>query len=389
MKPVPVYALEPFPSEVTRTIFLAGPTPRSPTGKSWRDEALELLEKLGFDGHVFIPEPRNGGWARHYDEQVEWEEEGLHRADAIVFWVPRDMSGDTYGCPMPGLTTNDEWGAWKASGKVVWGSPEWATSVRYQRFYAEKLGVRLASSLTGTLAYAMVVTGEGAKRVDGECCVPVHVWRKSEFQDWYCKMVAAGNRLDGARVLWSFWPKPSFMFSYALHVDVHIGAEGRSKKNEFVFFRSDVSNVVMYSYDDWGMPSVVLVKEFRSPARNNAAYVYELPGGSSAKEGEDPLSIASHEVEEETGLKLDPSRFREVQARQLAATLSAHKASLYAVELAPAEMQQLAEDKSVHGVEEETERTYVEVVEVPKLLSDGLVDWTTLGMILSVVFAER
>jgi len=38
-----VYARTPYPTSVKRTIFLAGPTPRSPQVPSWRPRALELL----------------------------------------------------------------------------------------------------------------------------------------------------------------------------------------------------------------------------------------------------------------------------------------------------------------------------------------------------------
>ncbi len=39
-----------------KSIFLAGPTPRNKEVKSWRGEALEILQRLGFDGVVYVPE---------------------------------------------------------------------------------------------------------------------------------------------------------------------------------------------------------------------------------------------------------------------------------------------------------------------------------------------
>jgi hypothetical protein len=39
----------------------------------------------------------------------------------------------------------------------------------------------------------------------------------------------------------------------------------------------------------------------------------------------------------------------------------------------------------VHGVEEDTEKTYVEVYTVGELMKGDLVDWSTLGQILSVI----
>jgi hypothetical protein len=134
------YAREVLPTNVTKALFLAGPTPRG-GGYSWRTEALSTLEKLGYNGDVFVPEPRDGKWDTNYVDLVEWEEAAMHAADCIVFWMPRDLDGATYGVPMPAFTTNDEWGVWKASGKVVWGAPEYAELVRYQEHYADKLGV--------------------------------------------------------------------------------------------------------------------------------------------------------------------------------------------------------------------------------------------------------
>lgn len=396
-----VHALEPFPDEVTRTIFLAGPTPRG-EGKSWRPSMVELLNRYGFDGHIFVPEPKNGRWAEEYNDQVEWEEEALHRADCIIFWVPRDIKGDVNGYPMPAFTTNDEWGFWKDSGKVVWGNPPFAEKVRYQQHYAKKFGVPTEMYPHTTAQAAVKLVGDGAFRQGGECQIPLHIWRKPEFQEWYKSQKAAGNRIDGARVVWSFRvPPPDFntsgkpparVFLYALHVDVHIGAENRHKTNEIVLFRPDVATVVLFhrpppSYDRLHATKVVLVKEFRSPVRNADGFVYELPGGSSTKQ--EPIEqVALHEVEEEVGLKLTPERLRPVGERQIGATLSAHTSALYAVELTDEELVKLeaqAASGASRGVVEDTERTYTQVAPVGQILKDNLVDWSQLGMILAAL----
>ena len=39
-----------------KSIFLAGPTLRGEISRTWRDDAVEILEKLGFDGEVYAPE---------------------------------------------------------------------------------------------------------------------------------------------------------------------------------------------------------------------------------------------------------------------------------------------------------------------------------------------
>lgn len=68
------------------------------------------------------------------------------------------------------------------------------------------------------------------------------------------------------------------------------------------------------------------------------------------------------------------------------ATMSSHKSHLYSVELLQDELDKLkAESGKVHGLETDTERTFVEVRKVGELLSSSYVDWSTVGMILSVL----
>ena len=40
---------------------------------------------------------------------------------------------------------------------------------------------------------------------------------------------------------------------------------------------------------------------------------------------------------------------------------------------------------NIHGVDEDSERTYVEVWSLSDIIKHNLVDWTNLGMILSVI----
>ena len=130
-------------------MFLAGPTPRSSEVKSWRPKALSLLEDLGFEGAVLVPENSESSPQFDYMNQIEWEEEGLTRADVIVFWVPRELK------TMPGFTTNIEWGKWHDSGKVVLGAPSKAPKLAYMRYYADKYNVPQATTLRGTLQAAL------------------------------------------------------------------------------------------------------------------------------------------------------------------------------------------------------------------------------------------
>lgn len=83
---------------------------------------------------------------------------------------------------------------------------------------------------------------------------------------------------------------------------------------------------------------------------------------------------------------VQPSRFQNHGSRQLSATLSAHVANLFSVKLTEKEISILKKDMgNIHGVDEDSERTYVEVWSLSDIIKHNLVDWTNLGMILSVI----
>lgn len=127
------YACDELPSmEHHYGIFLAGPTPRDDDVTSWRPEALEILEELDYDGAVFVPERKDGGWHGNYDEQVFWEWEALGVASCVLFWVPRTLD------EMPGFTTNVEFGFMMAlyPKRVILGAPEGAMKMNYLRTLA-------------------------------------------------------------------------------------------------------------------------------------------------------------------------------------------------------------------------------------------------------------
>ena len=101
-----------------KSIFLAGPTPRTNDILSWRIEACKFLEENGFDGVVYVPEYSSWRALDNYDNQVYWEREALTNASVIVFWIPRSLPD------MPAFTTNVEFGYWIHSGKILYGRPE-------------------------------------------------------------------------------------------------------------------------------------------------------------------------------------------------------------------------------------------------------------------------
>lgn len=104
-------------------IFLAGPTVRGNQQHlqpSWRFEAVDIFEKLGFKGSLIIPEFTDIAESDKGKLDIPlWEYNGLKTADCILFWIPRTRE-------LIGLTTNWEHGYWAAKSikRVVYGRHE-------------------------------------------------------------------------------------------------------------------------------------------------------------------------------------------------------------------------------------------------------------------------
>lgn len=375
-----VYAGEDAPSSYSKSVFLVGPTPRSQDVESWRPTMLTCLEHVGYDGVVFSPERRDGIFNSSYDDQAKWEKKHLLLADVVIAWVPRDLKG------MPAFTTNVEFGTFIDSGKLLYGRPDRSPKNRYLDWLYEDRDVgRVHDNMISLAREAAGRIGDGALRTDGERHVPIHIWRMPAFQSWYRALLSVGNRLDDANVLWTFSVRGK-AFSCALWAKVWINSEGRHKENEFVIVRSDISTVFAFrrDNDDFLESQVLLVKEYRVPARTADGFIHELPGGSSFKPDENPFEVAAHELEEETGIKVEPYRIRQLTGRQLAGTLSSHRAELFVVELSEQEMamaSDVARASQIFGVAEDSERTYLEVKTLREILVSQDVDWSTLGMV--------
>lgn len=387
-----VYAYEEAPSSYSASIFLVGPTPREDDVQSWRPYALKAITSFcknqDIDLVIFVPETRDRVY--RYLEQVEWEKRYLEMADVILAWVPRDMN-----TTMKGLTTNVEFGRYVESGKLFYGRPDNADDIRYLDWiYTDLTGRKANNTLSAltqevlTYLQTKLAQCDHQLRQEGERLVPLNIWSTLQFQNWYQSQRQAGNKLVDARLLWTFIiHRVNLTFSYALHTHVWIAAENRIKRNEFIISRPDISVVVPY----WKHPTVifeseiVLIKEFRCPARTADSFVHELPGGSSFQGG-DPLEIAQHECCEETSLQVDVNRFRYLGSKQLAATWSTHYAHVYAVALEKHEIdhaKELAKSGNTFGIGEDTEKTYVEVCQLKDV--GKYVDWAMEGMIYRAV----
>lgn len=382
-----IYSTEKAPKKLSRSIFLAGPSPRKEGDMNWRPEALRLLEEVGFDGVVFVPLPRDGVWPANYDDQAAWETEHLNMADVILFWVPRDLE------KLPAFTTNVEFGLWLGSGKVVLGYPPGTAKMKYLDWHARRVFAPVHDTLEATVKEAVAMTAAGAERSGGERSVPLLVWNTPQFQAWIAAQRGAGNRLDGARVLWSYrvGPGRGFTYAFAVRVDVWVAAEDRHKSNEFIVARPDIAAVIAYRrapvFED---STVVLAREFRSPARTEDAFIRELPGGSVGANDGGPAGAAAKELLEETGLAIGLERLRPVGIRQLAGTFSLHAANVFAVELTEAEMaamRETAAKKERHGTAGSSEQVYVEVHRLGDIFDgrSGAVDWSNLGMIAAAL----
>lgn len=392
-----VFSNQPMPTSVVKSLFLAGPSPRRADEPDWRPEAVAHLKAAGFDGTVFIPIPSHRfagefedreGWT--YDGQVSWECAARKMADVLVFWVPRVIDRSKPDLGMPAFTTNFEMGEDLHSGRVMYGRPDSAAKCSYLDQRVQAMGQRVHAHLPELLDAVMQELGDGAERVGGEAQVPLFIWRSRSFQRWYANMKAACNRLDGADVLNHVRVGSGHLFAYTLQVNVWVQSEQRHKSNEFIFARNDISTVVALYRDPNAHNGVhvALVREFRSPVNNPRGFVYELPGGSAAKDGVDPLHNAQHELHEELGLLVDDlSRLRVVGERQLMATVSVHQAQVYAVELTRDEftrLQSLAASREPQGLLAEGERTYVELTTLDQLHELPL-DFSMLGMVHEAV----
>lgn len=144
-----IYAPEIIQEQRQKSIFLAGPTPRSNEVKSWRPAAVKVLSDWKFDGTIFIPEPHNGEYKHQYNDQVNWELNGLTRADCILFWIPRSLD------QLPGFTTNVEFGYWIHTKMVVFGYPPEAPKMKYLDHLAKLHHITPHHDLESTIQSAL------------------------------------------------------------------------------------------------------------------------------------------------------------------------------------------------------------------------------------------
>lgn len=371
-----VYSDQQPPESFTKSIFLAGPTPRSADVVSWRPHALAILEQLEFEGVVFVPEHSRGVPMGDYNAQVEWEKMCLTMADVILFWVPRELNR------MPAFTTNVEFGTWIDSRKVFFGAPNGAPKNTYLKWLYKDRGYGEPYTGLETMCNAAVEhlykCNLWCMRKGAERFIQSDVWAHDEFNRWYTRHQGVGNELRDAKVLFRH-DVDGKLHSFVLSAKMYIKAEDRVKDNEFVVFRPRTVSVLAYlPHADFMRTQVLLVKEFRTAVSNQNGYVVELPGGSGPTKMLQQL--AAEELAQETGLEVDPKRLRDCNHRQVYATMLGHTAKLYTLELTQSEFDNLA-FSATFGVEEDSERTTLLTRSLLELMYMPDVDWTTIGMI--------
>lgn len=164
-----VFSDQAFPDQMVKSLFLAGPSPRSGNQFDWRQDALALLAEKSFDGTVFIPIPKeifygSGTADIDYDHQIAWEHKARHVADNIVFWVPRVIDVTRADLGMPAFTTNFELGEDLSSGKLTYGRPDSAVKCKYLDLRVTAQGYPIHHDLSATLDAAIAALGLGALR---------------------------------------------------------------------------------------------------------------------------------------------------------------------------------------------------------------------------------
>ena len=359
---------EPIPESFERSVFVA-----CAAGAAWESESLAALTDSGLeDGVVIVGDAA--------PELAAWREAALKLSDAVVCWAGSDPQGSRPG--MAELVCR-----LGSSGKLfLGGSSPWAEALAAQ--FPQLSAQPDLASLMGAV-WKMVKAG--AARTGAEREVPLMIWRTPPWGLWYESQKAAGNRLDGAKVEWTFrvGPGGAFVLFWAIHADIHVTTEKRNKSNEVVIARPDVCCTLAYTPGTNMLDTeIIVIKEYRSPVRNEAGFVYELPGGSSFKPNTDVYKTAADELFEETGIRVEKSRLRKEMSRQAAASVTTHHVHLFSVKLSAGEMdvaRKCAEEKTAYGNEYETERTYIEIVTLREALPAGKVDFNTLGMVMQTI----
>jgi hypothetical protein len=361
-----VFIGDPYPQEVEKVVFLVdSASHQDMRGNSCQVDAIQLLEQLGYDGIVYVPEEKKGSsntTPLDDEARIRWVHGALMRSDVAVFLFSEEVE------LILNMPMGIELGWLMESGRLVLGLPLETEKFLALRVYAKISHIPCYETVRETLFAAITMIGAGAKRQDAETAIPLMIWKTASFQDWLMEQKKVGNRLEDAYVEWigRVGPGKDIVFFWIVYVKVWIQDEGRYKENEWVIGRPNISSVLLYlpHPTDPLETKIVLVKEYRSPVSNSPAKIYELPGGSTFKPEVDPYVLAKQELQEETGFTLNVDRqLRYHIPRQLTGTLSMHKCHLFSLALTPEEMSSIeANVGKTFGISADTEQTSLAIM---------------------------
>lgn len=130
-------------------VFLAGPCPREDYEKNdvWRKEAYSIFEDIGFDGDILNPTNKNYGLMKDLTKQTDWENEAMHKASAIIFYLERTEKN-------PGFTSNIEMGMWLKSNNIFVCIPDDSRKKNanaYIRIKCDQAGIPVFNTLEETI----------------------------------------------------------------------------------------------------------------------------------------------------------------------------------------------------------------------------------------------
>jgi len=304
-KPVDVVVstlLGTIPPDFERSLFVYT------TPQLFSEVRQELQQSLQLSTAVFLPFSEDSSTRPDAKTALEWEETAIAISDIIMFWLPNSCTVDDIArCSVC-------FGKWASSGKVIYGrevqpgkeipmEEEEIKRFGYIDSLAKRECVAKNASLQDCIAEYEKKTKNGVLRREGERYVPLHIFNHGAFAAWYAGMKRVGNRLDGCNFEWAFrvGPNKAFVLYWVLHVNIWVSSENRHKSNEIVLARGDIKCVFPY-YIPKNVPNmtemdceIVLIKEFRSPARTEDCFIHELPGGSAFK-AKDPIQDAIDEL---------------------------------------------------------------------------------------------
>jgi hypothetical protein len=377
-----------LPDSWLACVWLGDSTPAAlgSAASSWQAEVIKLLkQRWSENGRLVVllqvPGPSSADGEGGNEGWAAWYERAVDIADAAAYWWPD-------GADLRLMSTTLS--AWHDTRRVIYGVSPGPMQASQVLSYSDRHSVSTVTSVVDMVNTILEKIGSGAYRRGGERDVPLSIWKTHSFQRWYKAQTAADNELMGARLVWTFniGDNAPFPLYWALHIRMNVTSEGRIKTNEVVISRPDISVMTLYQpgrrVDD---TNIVLIREFRSPASTPDGLVHELPGGSGPEASQ--LDQVVRETEEEVGLAIDKRRVRAYGSRQLAATVSAHQAYLFAAKITDEELSLLRSMQSIpHGKAGDTERTWTEIRTFREIRQSQFVDWATIGMITEILLNQ-